>query len=522
MARTKKELEKFSNNLQKLSDNLNNITNNVDEINNQFEDYNEQINDIKDNVKSLESELKEFMHEVKVTPIIEKAKKEIIKDKEELDKKYNKHNLIRERLFNIINNIKNGKYKEYLLTKDEENNFNIQNYYLSYILFAINDWMNNKNTANDKIKEALLLDKERTTLLLTLINIKMNNEKSSSKWLNDYLDTINPVNTNDYLVKLIDYVKHNETLLNIIINKLNEWKSNIEDNSLNNIYDNIKTFINIKNVNDSDYPYLYNYSNEFNDVLDELYSSNIFNDFYIKINNSLNSKVKEFDFLHNLIYSEERYENELITHILENEYIIKNNGKTKKYTKLENKDIFSIFLFSLNNKNINKETKLILIKYLKEYILNFLHNFDTNEVNDINIKIDKWESITKDGSNELELINNLTEFIKKPFDEENNSLTLINYKTIYSFFFILIGIMVTFFYSIIGISMIIVGFITLIFFIYSIDLQKKNNIKLYNETLNQYKDELYNLLSEIVDIKLEINNNLKNKELLLELLDSIN
>jgi len=80
---------------------------------------------------------------------------------------------------------------------------------------------------------------------------------------------------------------------------------------------------------------------------------------------------------------------------------------------------------------------------------------------------------------------------------------------------------VALFYSIIGISMIIVGIATLIFFIYSMNLQKKNNINLYNETLSQYKDELYNLLSEIVDIKLEINNNLNNKELLIELLDSI-
>ena len=80
---------------------------------------------------------------------------------------------------------------------------------------------------------------------------------------------------------------------------------------------------------------------------------------------------------------------------------------------------------------------------------------------------------------------------------------------------------VALFYSIIGISMIIVGIATLIFFIYSMNLQKKNNINLYNGTLSQYKDELYNLLSEIVDIKLEINNNLNNKELLIELLDSI-
>ena len=521
MVRTKKELEKFSNNLQKLSANLDDITNNVGEINNQFEDYNEQINDIKDNVKSLESELKEFMNEVKITPIIEKAKKEIIKDKEELDIKYNKHNLIRERLFNIVNNIKNGKYKDYLITKEEKNSFTIQDYYLSHVLFYVSDLMKNKNASNNIIKDALLLDKERTSLLLTLININMSNDESASKWLSDYLNTINPLNTNDYLVKLIEYVKDNETLLNVIINKLNEWKNNLDDNSLNNIYDNIGLFINIKNVNDNDYPYLYNYTSEFNDILDELYSTNIYSDFYLKINDSLNTNIKEFDFLRELIYSGEKYESALITHILENEFIIKNNGKSKKYTKLENKDIFSIFLFSLNSKNINKETKLILIKYLKEFILNFLHNFDTKEVNDINIKIDKWEAITKDGSNELELIDNLTKFIKKPFDEENNSLTLINYKTIYSFFFILIGMIVALFYSIIGISMIIVGIATLIFFIYSMNLQKKNNINLYNETLSQYKDELYNLLSEIVDIKLEINNNLNNKELLIELLDSI-
>ena len=525
MPRTKKQLEKFEDNLQKLSDNLDNITNNVDDINNQFEGYNEQITNIKDNVKSLESELKEFMHEVKVSPIIEKAKQDLIKEKEELNNKYNIHNQIRERLLNIINNIDNIELvKTFLLSKEEENNFKISNYYLSSILLYFNDLIKNKKGLNNKLQDALNINKEKTSLLLLIISIKIKNEKETLKWLNNYLDEVNPLKTNDNIVKLIDYLKDNESLLNIVLNKINEWQNTInkDENTLDNIYKNLNSFVKIKTINDNDYPYIYNYTHEFDDILDELYSSSVYNDFYTKISYSINIKTTEFNFLIDLIYSSEKYEKELKTKILENEYIINNNGKIKKFISVENTDVFSIFLHSLNSKKYSKETKEILIKYLKQYILNYLNQFETNNIEYINIQIQDWSNTTKDGSNEVELINNISEFIKKPFDEENNKLDIVNFKTIYSFVFIIIGLIISFFYSIIGFSMIIVGAAMLIYFIYFLDLQKKNNIMLYNNTLKQYEEELYNTLAEIVDIKMEVNNNLKNKDLLLQYLNNIN
>ena len=323
MARTKKELERFSNNLQKLSDSLDDITNNVDDINNQFEGYNNQINDIKDNVKTLENELKEFMHEVKITPIIEKAKNDIIKDKEELNKKYSKHNKIRERLINLVNNPNN---KEYLLTNDEINDLIIEDYYLSYILLYVNDLFNNKKTANKRIDFALKLDKEKTSLLLILINIKLNNNSDALAWLNYYLDLINPLSTNDYIVKLINYIKDDKELINKVYDKINGWLTIIDkdEDTMNEINNNLSSYINIRKINDEDYPYLYNYVNEFDDVLDELYISNIYSDFYIKINDSINLKDNSYDLFNDLVYTGLTYENKLKMNIIENEYIINN------------------------------------------------------------------------------------------------------------------------------------------------------------------------------------------------------
>ena len=522
MARTKKELERFSNNLQKLSDSLDDITNNVDDINNQFEGYNNQINDIKDNVKTLENELKEFMHEVKITPIIEKAKNDIIKDKEELNKKYSKHNKIRERLINLVNNPNN---KEYLLTNDEINDLIIEDYYLSYILLYVNDLFNNKKTANKRIDFALKLDKEKTSLLLILINIKLNNNNDALAWLNYYLDLINPLSTNDYIVKLIKYIKDDKELINKVYDKINGWLTIIDkdEDTMNEINNNLSSYINIRKINDEDYPYLYNYVNEFDDVLDELYISNIYSDFYIKINDSINLKDNSYDLFNDLVYTGLTYENKLKMNIIENEYIINNNGKSKKFTQIENKNIISIFLLSLSSKKYDKSTKEILLYYLKNYLLKHLNNYEEAiNTDEINIRLSNWNGKTSNGSNEAELINNLNESIKKHYNDENEKLTIINFKTIYSFAFIFIGIILSIFFTVIGICMVIVGTLMAIYFVYLTYSQKKTNEELCNQDIIELDDELYNTLAEIVDIKLEIFNNLNNKKLLLDYINNIN
>ena len=519
---SKKQLEEFSNNLKKLTDNLNDITNNVDDINKGFEDYNYQINDIKDNVISLESELKQFMHQVKTSPIIEKAKEEISKSKEELNKKYYKHDLIRKRFIEIINNIDN---KELLLSNNEKANFNIPNFYLSYMLLYIDGIIKNNNKTYDKyLKEAAKINKEKTYLILMLINIKLNNEKEAIKYLNDYLNLIDPRSTNITIVKIIEYFKDNNLFLNKIFSKLDIWQEELynDDNISNIILDNWFNILNSVNDNNENYSYTYQYVTNCYELIDNLNISNFYTSSYNKINDFIkNSNNNNKDILNDLIYSYDGNELEIRENIMKNEFIIKNSGINKEIKRINNKDIFTIFLICLRSNKYSKKTKEILLLYSKKYIEELFDNYPLKNNDDIDIIIEDWKSTTKDGSNENELINDITEYIKKPYINEINGIKIINFKTIYSFIFIIIGIIFAFIFSTIGISMIIVGIIMLVYFVFEITNNQNNIKKECDDKIYNYKNELYNLLAEIVDIKIDINKNINNKNKLTNYLNNL-
>ena len=131
-----KDIQSFSNDLKKLNESIDNITDNVDDINNQFEGYSDEISAIKDNVRTLENELKNFISDVKVSPIISEAKQQIEACEIELDKKYHKYNVVRDKYLEIINGIKDNEIdKSLILSGDDLMSINIPNYYLYSILF---------------------------------------------------------------------------------------------------------------------------------------------------------------------------------------------------------------------------------------------------------------------------------------------------------------------------------------------------------------------------------------------------
>lgn len=522
---TKKEIEQFSVNLKQLSDNLDNITTNVDDINSQFDNYGEQISDIKDNVKSLENELKSFIQEVKVSPIIEKAKKQIELDRIELEKKYYKHNIIREKLYNIIINIKDNEIDEnLLLTNEEQVYLNIPDFYLSYVLFSVNSWLkNNKKSANKFIKQALSLNKEKTSLLLTIINYNVKREDAALNWLNYYLNIINPINTNDNIVKLLDYFKDSDKMLNTITKKIKQLLNKNKTEDVNN--DIFTQFDSIFKIEDKEekYPFTYAYCDNYFDLLEEIKHTKIFEVIYNKIDSWMDNSNNDYDFLYNIIYSYDGKEYELKSDILKNEYIIKNNGISKNIVKNKDKHILLILLFSLNNRKISTKAKEILLRYLKPYFLEYINYFNyTPKEKDLKIQIGDWIGHTKNGSNENELINDLTSYLNKPMNEELSKINYINYKTIYSIVFALIGIIVTFINSTIGIFMILIGIFMTCFMIYNTKSFKKALMIQKKEEIEQFKYELYNSLAEITDIIFIIKQNNNYKEILLNYFNKIN
>ncbi len=515
---TKKELEKFSNNLKQLSANLNDITTNVDDINNQFDNYGEQISGIKDDVKSLESELKQFMQEVKISPLIERAKRQIDLDKEELEKNYSKHNTIREKLLTIIDHINNDRIDDnYLLTNEELSNLNIPDFYLSYVLLSINSWINdNKKSANKSIKQAIKLDKEKTSLLLTLFNYYVNRESAFSKWLNYYLDNIDITSTNDNIVKLINHLIGDEDAIKIIAKKIEKLLKNDNNDTVKN--DLFKYLDNNFRLEDKkeEFPFLRAYCEKCTELIEEMNYSKKYESIYNKFSNWIKNSNNDYDFIYGLIYSYDGRERELKNDILKNEYIIKNNGKSRNIVPMQNKHILYVFLTSLNNKKICRKTKEILLEFLKPYFLEYIDQMDNNYENDeIKIQMGDWIGFTKNGSNENELADEIDDFLRNPVKEEIEKIKFFNYKSIYSLSFSLVGVIVSLFNSILGIPMILMGLVMTGIILYGQKNIKADKMLQTDVKIDTYVYELYNLLAEITDIKITINRNYNYKEIVL-------
>jgi len=511
-----KDIQAFTNDLKKLNASIDDITDNVDGINNQFEDYNEQISTIKDNVKSLENELKNFINDVKISPLLEEAKDSISKLEDELKRKYEKHNLVRDKFIEIINNISNNEIESNLLINNNEfNNINIPNYYLSYVLMAVISWINNnKKSCNKYIQQAIEINKEKTALALLTLYTKINKTDIALKWLKYYLDLVDFNNSNTTIVKVLQLVQNNEILLNEVISRFNNWSQNLNENDYNIIKNAWIDFLGLnKNYINDNYSYIYEHCNS-NKLIQELNDSYAYSNSYNKIIELLNN-YSDYDISKDLICIPEEEEKTLQDEIAKNKAIVKNNGKkNEKKTKL-NENVFVTLIDSLSSKKYNKKTKEYLLNISKKYILNL---FDDNSNISIDIIIGNWTGSTVDGSNENKLINDITEYVKIPFKKDISNIKLLNYKTIYALIFLVVGLIISYFNFTIGAATAIVGMGTLFYFMYDVKQSKKDVENIYNETLDTYILELEDTLAEIVDINFIINKNNMDKNKLINYL----
>ena len=509
-----KDIKSFSNDLKKLNDSLESITGNVDDINNQFEGYNEEINNIKDNVKSLENELITFINDTKLSPVIEDAKKQIEKSEAELEKKYSKHNNLRDKYLEIINSIENNEIsKDIIPSGNELMPYNIPNYYLSYVLLAVIAWINNNKKSCDKyVNQALELDKEKTSLALLTLYTKLNKTDVALKWLKYYLDLIDPTSTNNNIVKVLQLVQNNVALLNEIISHFKKWAQDLDEEEYNKITDEWISFFGLnKNYITDSYQYIFDHCKA-EELIQDLNDSYAYSNSYNKLVELLNNN-NECDINKEIIYLPEFYEEKIKDVIVQNKLIIKNNGKKIERKNRNDRNIFVVLVNSLYSKKYNKKTKETILYLSKKYILNIV---DDKKLSEIKIQIGAWEGLTTDGSNETQLVNDITNYVKDPFDKDINDLKIVNFKTIYSSIFLVAGLIVMIFNLTIGAAMVLVGMGMLFYFINNLNNTKKELENLYLSTLDTYVIELNDTLAEIVDINILMNKNNSNKNKLID------
>lgn len=543
----KKDIDALEKSLKVLSENMTSVADDVIDINGQINDFNTQVDNLKTNVKSLEQEIKEFMLEVRGSTFVSNAQNEILLKENELNKKYGHYDLVRRKINGILNSMDlNTIKKNTLLTQSEQSLLNTPDYYLSYALVALCAWFRNeKKLARKALNKSLNLNDSKTSLLFCLIHLRLNRNETALKWLKRYLNAQDPNNMDNDIINVLESLVSDAYSINmtdLILSYINDWcnKLSNDDNINNYQIERWKEFFNdtIDTVEDTEYPFSTAYVVNFNHLKNKLALSYSYNNAYAKFLELLNNneqKEKNIDeLLNSLLFSYEENEAELRKDILKNKLIIECKGNieeaNKKYELYNNalnvKNNFGNELTNivLNRNDVSLSTKKLAIALTKQNIVKGFEEVfsDNNEFVDeeIQIKINEWTGITKDGSNEKELQDSLTDYVKKPYEHDSQQQQYISLKTIYCSIFIVIGLILMFIKLYLGIIIIFVGGGMLLFFLNEVSKNRQDIIDEYNDTLKKYLFELNNTIAEIVDIKFLCKRNLKYKNELISFINS--
>ena len=548
-------LSTLENNLAVLANNIGTVSQNVNTVNGQINNVQGQVNTVKNDVKSLEEEIKAFMLEIKQGTVVSNARQTILMATDEYNKKYGHRDEVRRKVNGLLQSVDiNAIKKSTVENISEETIINTPDYWLAPALVSLCAWYtNNKPLAEKALKEAMSRDDEKTSLLFCLIHLRANRTNTAMLWLNRYLTMQDPTHMEGKIITVLDAITSGifgKDAKKSCLEKVNSWM--LELNSYGEIK---KTQIDrweryfreqIEKVDSDEFPYIEKYVDEKDRVIDIIATARaqkkIYKDFKHVMEEKefvSHSSIHEIDdLLHLLVFNYDKEELELKKDIQKNKHIIEENGDMVKALKefektsiaLENKNNFynHITNIAIANSTVNARlnTKKMAISLSKDNIIAGYSNISSiassDMLPDINIKINDWTGLTKNGNNEIELQNNLANYLEDTFHSEVYSDHLFNTKMLLATIIGILGVFLTLSQPIIAAIIFCVALIFNIVEFLRAYSKREAKVKQLNEIKKQHKVLLNNILAEIVDYYFIYKNSEKDRNNFINYINSFN
>ena len=227
-ATQKKDVSSLESDLDTLTENMKVIAGSVDDINEQIDDFKEQFDQVKSNISSIEKQIKDFMIEVRGNTYVSNARIELENNEGTLNEKYGQYDFIRNKLKEIVNNLEKGYIdKSKLLTQSEQAHLGDSNYYLTHSLIAICAWLKNeRKLARKAMNKALCLNDNKTSLLFSMLYLKLDRKETAIKWLKRYLSNQDATNMNSDILGVINLLsneKYDNDVNDTLYEHVNGW-----------------------------------------------------------------------------------------------------------------------------------------------------------------------------------------------------------------------------------------------------------------------------------------------------------
>lgn len=524
----------IENNLSRLANNLVAVSKNVEIVAGNVNIVDSKVNVVSSELGALTEEFRAFVNESKRIANFADAKQTVVMLEQQLKKEFGDYEKVRKHTVGILQatDISVVK-KETIENVTEDLMIATPRYWLAPALIALSAWLSdNKELADNALREAIRRDDEKTSLLFCLISKRAGKLDGSLVWLERYFSMQDPEKMERRIIVVLDAFASGlfgRDVKGICSSKIKQWLDELSSKAgfVDEQRQQWKEALLTKKVsmNEAEFPILKKYSSTWDKLKDVLeiaeahneiynYFSNIFNTTVENVT-SVSSKIDEI--LDNLVENYDTEELPIRAQLRKNKIVIEENGDVDKANKRFNIEFngyeqYNDFSQHLTNIALSPEstgaliaTQKLAISLSKEWILDAHEDLTAKsraEVPiEIEVNIDSWNGKTRDGVNAEELSNSLNSHIDKIQDEQLSKIKWPNGKVIAMG--IIGGII-----AVLGIATIIVSLIAIGLAVFGILSQKKSVEKNKNKIITDIEEfrksaqEILNgFLAEVVDYR---------------------
>ena len=549
-------LSHIETNLAAISQRMHHISSVVSSIDNKVDNVDNKIDNFYSEFTDLRNEFDEFVSESKRIAALADAKQSIVILKQEIEENFGYYDDVRRHTVGILNANDVGIVrKETMSNATEELMMKAPRYWLAPALIALSAWIaDDRELAEKALKEAIRRDDEKTSLLFCLISRRANKFNGALTWLDRYFSMQDPSKMERRIVVVLDAFASGlfgPDANGLCSEKISLWIEDLSNKSgfIENQRDQWSKALldKIVFINDEEFPLISKYSPTWQKLKEVLTWANTHEYVYNYFYNIFNAEVKNVtmisekidEILDNLVNN---YDNEELPKralLRKNELIVEENGNVGRANirydaEFQSYEEYSDFSEHLTNIALFPEssgaliaTQKLAVSLSKDWIIDAYSDLTTKsraEVPiDIEINIDDWKGVTRDGSNEEELVQSINNHIA---EKKANALSKIKWigNAIVTG---IIGLICTFvllsWFN--NILFIIPGLGVTIYLIYKAKMDYKKKIESTNKKFDDYSESclkhLRGILAEIVDYRMMYAEKDKNYSKVVDFLGSI-
>lgn len=442
---TRGEVRKFSALLeaefQRVHANIGTLQNDVACVEN-------EVLGVKGDVQSFKIRFEEFVDDLEKKNNITHAQGQIVILNQEIEKQFGLYEKVRKNLLGILQSVDTGLVSKQAITNaTEELMLGTPRYWLTPSLIALAAWIsNNRPLAEKALNEGMTRHQLKTILIFTLISNRLKRGDASFMWLSKYFENQNPLEmpqetlilVNAYTDGVFGPDSQGECMVQIsnwlkYLSKQPKKVKELEERWMAKI-----SVMPISEDNEIPYQYLLQYSPDFTTLMDLLHKAKRNESFLHYLERIINAeKIKKDyiteldDILFKLVQEYDADEFELRKKHKLCELILKYDGDKELaqqdfdanvITMFKDKvTFFDILVNAVTVEGASPPLRKLAILLMKEWIVNahqdFVAQYRSIYPESITLKINDWQSITKDGSEIEELTSSYKNYLREIFEK---------------------------------------------------------------------------------------------------------